>query len=96
MNYTRKFTSGEVLFASRQSLVANTVLTYYPGQCASVEIQNLSATDDIYFSINGTNPTVDGPKTLLIPAGTAIVVPFRAEIKLISTGAPKLQFVGVV
>lgn len=81
------------------TLTSNTVATVDLGVDAdTVEVVN-RGTQDIYFRIDGTNPTVAGDDCEIVTAGTALEVTRKAAgnatAKLISTGAAAYTVRGV-
>lgn len=64
-----------------------------------VEVVNLSGSAAIYFTVDGTTPTVAGDNTDLVPnvAGARVRVPAPGQtstVKLISSGTPTYHVVG--
>jgi hypothetical protein len=81
------------------ALTANTVATVaLPIDADTVEVVNRGDAD-IFFTINGTVPTVDGNDVEIVTAGTALEIDRRAAgnvtVKLVSTGTPDYTVRGV-
>jgi hypothetical protein len=81
------------------ALTAETVATVaLPLDADIVEVVNRGNTD-IYFTADGTAPTVDGNDVEIVTAGTALEVQRRAAgnatVKLVSTGTPAYTVRGV-
>jgi len=67
----------------------------------NVEIVNVDGTATVYFTIDGSTPTVEGNGTIVLPAAvsgwsTEYNRPrgSAAEVRLISTGSPKIAVRG--
>jgi len=61
-----------------------------------VEVVNRDTAEVLYVTFNGTNPTVAGDNTRVIPAGMAFEWPAPTDtIKLISSGAALYSVQGV-
>lgn len=80
------------------TLVAATVDTVtLPGAVNSVEVLNRDGVAEIYFTVDGTTPTVGGDDTQVLPAtigGIEVdtsqgVADTGTVVKLISSGTPK-------
>lgn len=82
------------------TLVASTVATVtLDADYSFVEVVNVTGSAAIYFTVDGTTPTVEGagthvlPATIggleLTPAGSAAIV-----VKMISAGTPKVSVRG--
>lgn len=77
-------------------LAANTIdtVTLTNTQTDEVEIVNRTGTAEIYFTTDGTDPTIGGANTNVLPAAMcSIVVGVRrsasgAVVKLLSAGTP--------
>ena len=83
------------------TLVAATVYTVtLDGDYPKVEVLNRDGTAEIYFTVDGSTPTVGGAGTFVLPAtiGT-IEVPVRTSgatvVKLISAGTPKFSVTAI-
>jgi hypothetical protein len=79
-----------VVKAKSATLVASTVDTVnFSGGMQIFSILNRSATDVIYFTIDGSTPTVAGDDVYAVSPGDTIVFFPRsvATVKLISSGA---------
>lgn len=67
----------------------------------AVEIVNLSGSSEIYVTVDGTNATVGGANTIVLPAAIGslrLEVPRRTQgavVKLISPGTPRYSVQGV-
>lgn len=78
------------------TLTANTVDTVTLSDNASrIQVTNRSGASEIYFSIDGTTPTVGGDDTFILPAAIGSRVVSSDDVgvdittvKLISTGTP--------
>jgi hypothetical protein len=86
------------------TLVADTVSTVtLPAPAPStVEIVNVDGSAEVYVSVDGTNPTVDGDGFWVLPAAIGFLQldprassSGTATVKLISSGTPKVS-VGVI
>ncbi len=80
------------------TLAAATVYTYTAtGYNASMcEVVNLDGAAEIYFTVDGTTPTVGGDNCIALPATISSVevkeeISGDASIKLISAGTPKVS-----
>lgn len=62
----------------------------------SVEVVNVNGTAAVYFTVDGSTPTVKGAGTIVLPAAIGGVTVFNASraIKLISTGTPDVSVRG--
>jgi hypothetical protein len=76
--------------------VADTVTLAQDGDAyPQVEVLNRSTGSDIYFTVNGSVPTVGGDNTFIVSAGQSLVVQARnpslpgtsPQVSLISSGA---------
>lgn len=85
------------------TLVANTVATVtLDADYDQLEVVNVTGTAAIYFTVNGSTPTVKGDGTFVLPAAvsgwegeynrTPVMGP--AVVKLISTGTPDVAVRG--
>lgn len=82
------------------TLAANTVKTEtldmrYP----KVEVVNRDATAEIFFTVDGSSPTVEGDGTYFLLGGQSLLIPVQTSmdptvVKLISTGTPKYAVSG--
>lgn len=65
----------------------------------SVEVLNRGTTDPIYFRTDGTNPTVGGDDTYVVPPSGGVEVPVRSvntvEVRMISAGAVAYSVGGI-
>jgi hypothetical protein len=84
--------------ARHGTLVAATVTTVTLGTAKAdseqVEVLNRDGAAEIYFTVDGTTPTVAGDDTEMLPAsiGSVRVIAStsgQAVVKLISSGTPK-------
>ncbi len=80
--------------AKHATLVAATVDTVsFVSATAEVEVVN-RGTDDIYYTVDGSTPTVGGDDTYIVRGGEAVgapknfVNPLVAQVKLMSSGSP--------
>lgn len=79
------------------TLTASTVDTVtFADDIDEVSIINLDGAAAVYFTTNGTTPTVAGASTYVLPAaiGTATFQPFTAGptvVKVISAGTPTIS-----
>lgn len=82
------------------TLVASTVktITLVTPYAGTVEVTNVSGVAAVYFTVDGTTPTVAGPDTEVLPAvaGASMIVPGRHDgtqivVKLISSGTPTVS-----
>lgn len=81
------------------TLVADTVTTISDigtgiADVEQVDVLNRDGTAEIYFTVDGTDPTVEGDNTEVLPAAIgALSVPVettaKPTVKLISSGTPK-------
>ena len=82
---------------THQTLGASTVDTVtLTGRNSSVEILNRDSSSTIYFTVDGTTPTVAGNETIVLPPGAAYqwLAPV-GMVKLISSGTPAYSVQGV-
>lgn len=86
--------------AHAKTLVAATVDTVtFSRDCDTVEILSHDGAGAIYFTVDGTTPTVAGANTLVIPAAAGaleVEVPTAGNtvVKLISSGTPTYSVTG--
>jgi hypothetical protein len=79
------------------TLVAATVATVnLPVNAGRVEVLNRDGAAEVYFTVNGTAPTVGGDDTHVLPAAISSVEVNRprsgdAVVKLISAGTPAVS-----
>lgn len=83
------------LFAEHGTLVASVVTTVTVDKDAdAIEVVNVDGVDAIYFTIDGTVPTVEGANTYVLPPSVSsrVVTPprsgYETDVQLISVGAP--------
>ena len=81
------------------TLVAATVATVtLDSDHSNVEILN-RGTDEIFFTVDGAAPTVDGNDVEIVPGGSALQVAAPKKgatvVRLISTGTPKYSVRGL-
>jgi hypothetical protein len=89
--------------AHEKTLGASTVDTVtIPSTCTHVEVLSIDGVDEIYFTVDGSTPTVSGAATFVVPAAigsrTVRVLTHVAKttvVKLISTGIPKYSVTGL-
>lgn len=87
--------------ASRHgTLTASTVATVtVSGDYRTVDVWNLTGTAAIYFTLDGSTPTVQGNDTFVVPAAVGSVrllspaVDTALTVKLISSGTPSYSVV---
>jgi len=91
---THTLTAGET-GAYEKTLVASTVDTVIiPTEADTIEIGTTNGTAQIYYTINGGDPTVAGADTILLPAAPNAVRDHSSRgfgattVKLISSGTP--------
>jgi hypothetical protein len=82
------------------TLVANTVTTVTLDQnFSSVEVLNVDGAAAIYFTVDGTTPTVEGNGTNVLPAAIGGLTLYAGNgtdtVKLISAGTPKASVRGI-
>lgn len=69
------------------------------GMWPAVEVVNRATTGDgIYFTVDGSTPTVGGNDSFWVGAGQSVIVPNfedEAEVKLISATADAYSVIGV-
>lgn len=80
-------------------LAANTVATVtLTSDHANVEVVN-RGTDEIFFTVDGPAPTIDGADVEIVPGSSALQVAAPAkdatDVRMISAGAPKYTVRGV-
>jgi hypothetical protein len=81
------------------TLTAATVATVtLDADYANVEVRN-RGTDEIFFTVDGTDPTVEGADTEVVPGNSAHQVPAlqrnTTDVKMISSGTPKYTVRGL-
>lgn len=82
------------------TLVASTVTTFtFDEDFERVEVLNVDGASAIYFSVDGSTPTVAGTGFHCLPAAiSSVEVPVRVTgvtvVKLISAGTPKVAVSG--
>jgi hypothetical protein len=81
-------------------LTPNTIQSVALGIDADyVEVANRSSAGDIWFTVDGTDPTPEANNVEICPAGTALdvrrVQPGNAVIKLLSDAAVEFSIAGV-
>lgn len=100
-SYTVSASTGERA-AYGKTLVASTVdtVTFDVGQ-SSVQIHNDTGGSAIYFTVDGTTPTVGGATTFRVPAIAGVIAELGVQggastdvVKLISSGTPSYSVVG--
>jgi hypothetical protein len=82
------------------TLTANTVTTVtLDRNYGSVEILNVDGSAAIYFTIDGSDPTVEGNGCNVLPAAIGSLTMWAGAatdvVKLISTGTPKVSIRGI-
>jgi hypothetical protein len=88
------------LAAHAKVLVASTVDTVtFARDCDTVEVLSLDGSAAIYFTVDGTTPTVGGANTNVVPAAVGSLeldVPTAGNtvVKLISAGTPIYSVTG--
>lgn len=88
--------TGPTPSSAHGTLTASTVNTTTISNYNSVEIVNRTGDAEIFFTIDGTNPTVEGSGTYVLPATIcSITVPCTgaAAVKLISLGTPSFSVI---
>lgn len=83
----------------QKTLVADTVDTVtFDRDCDEIEVLIASGTDRIYFTVDGSTPTVAGNNTHEVLGGTALRVPVATSgdtvVKLISSTTPAYSVTG--
>lgn len=80
------------------TLVADTVARVdLPANAGRIEVVNRDGAAEVYFTVNGAAPTVEGDDTFVLPAAIGSVEVSRprttsaAVVKLISAGTPKVS-----
>jgi len=79
------------------TLVANTVAEVdLPTNAGRVEVLNRDGVAEVFFTVNGATPSVEGDDTHVLPAAIGSVEVSRdrrgtAVVKLISVGTPKVS-----
>lgn len=86
--------------SQHQTLTANTVDTVtLNADFDEVEVLNRDTTSLIYFTADGSTPTVSGAGTYVVPAGGSLKVAVptsgNSVVKLISAGAAAYSVTGV-
>lgn len=75
--------------AKHGTLSANTVATVaLSAEWGGIEVKNRATAGDIYFRVDGTNPTVAGDECDVVTPGESLLVPTGAgpdTVKLISS-----------
>lgn len=90
-------------FAGHGTLTASTVATVtLTRDFQRVEVLNVTGSAAIYFTVDGSNPTVAGDDTYVVPAvtGASFSAPANASgsttvVKLISSGTPGYAVTGL-
>jgi hypothetical protein len=89
-------------FSTHRTLVAATVdrITLTDSNFGQVEVLNRDGVAEIYFTVDGADPTVGGDGTHVLPASVGAVVVRSSGrqatvVKLISSGTPKYSIRGV-
>lgn len=82
------------------TLVANTVTTVtLDGNYSTIEVLNVDGAAPIYFTVDGTTPTVEGNGCNVLPAAICGLTVWAGSnvdvIKLISAGTPKVSIRGI-
>jgi hypothetical protein len=86
--------------AHAKTLAAGTVDTVtFQRDCNTVEVLSIDGAAAIYFTVDGSTPTVGGANTYLVPAvigALEVDVPTagNAVVKLISAGTPSYSVTG--
>jgi hypothetical protein len=91
--------AGEV--GVHKTLVAATVDTVtFNHDCSRVEVTNRDGSAEIYFTADGTTPTVGGNTVQMLPAAISVSVVTayggNSVVKLISSGGPAYSVIEVV
>ena len=92
--------TGSQVAAHDKTLVAATVDTVtFPGHVGKVEVLNINGAAAIYFTVDGSTPTVSGANTYALPAAVAsreVRAPATGTtvVKLISAGTPTYSVTG--
>lgn len=88
--------------AHNKTLVAATVDTVtFTDDVDEIDIINLDGVAAIYYTVDGSTPTVEGANTRVLPSGTLSADRVSARgfsapvVKLISAGIPKYSVEGV-
>jgi hypothetical protein len=86
--------------STHQTLTGATVDTVnLPSDFQSVEVLNRDSTSTIYFTVDGTTPTVAGDGTLVVLPGAALSQAVSGAgntvVKLISSGAAAYSVTGL-
>jgi hypothetical protein len=84
-----------------KTLVASTVDTVtFSKDCDRVEIVNRDGAAELYFTTDGTSPTVGGNNALVLPAAMGSYVTTAvgglSVVKLISSGTPAYSVLEVI
>ena len=93
---SHSITPGQV-GAHAVTLTANTVETFtFADDLPEVTVVNHDGAAAVYFTIDGSTPTIAGPRTYVLPAviGTATFAPPTpggTVVKAISTGTPTIS-----
>lgn len=83
------------------TLVATTVTTFtFDTDFTQVEVLNVDGAAAVYFTVDGSAPTVEGEGAMVLPAAIGgLVVPSARRggtvVKAISSGTPKVSVRGV-
>jgi hypothetical protein len=82
------------------TLTANTVTTVtLDNDFKNVEVLNVDGSAAIYFTVDGTTPTVEGNGCNVLPAAIGALTVWAGRstdvVKLISTGTPKVSVRGL-
>lgn len=82
------------------TLTANTVATVtLDANYSNVEVLNVDGAAPIYFTVDGTTPTVEGNGCNVLPAAISALTVWAGTqvdtIKLISAGTPKVSIRGL-
>lgn len=86
--------------ANAKTLVASTVDTVtFDRDCDEVEVLSLDGAAAIYFTVDGSTPTVGGANCDVVPATVAartVAVPTSGDtvVKLVSAGTPVYSVTG--
>jgi hypothetical protein len=82
-------TYNDIVTSKHATLVGATVDTInFRGSVSEVEIINLDSALEIFATVDGTTPVVDGDNTIMVRPGDAVPVTGGGSVvKLISSGA---------